>query len=43
MTFIKEGERAWTVPVVGGRRRVKRVYLNQLCEILGLDDDEDRL
>lgn len=36
-TFIKPGERSITVPKVGGRK-VKRVYLDQLCAILGLDE-----
>ncbi len=40
VTFVKEGVRAWTVPVVGGRS-VKRIYLNQLCALLGLDDEGD--
>ena len=37
VTFVKPGERAITVPKAGGRK-VKRVYLDQLCEILGLDE-----
>ena len=28
-----------TVPKVGGQR-VKRFYINQICDILGLDDDD---
>ena len=38
--FVKPGERSIVVPKVGGRR-VKRVYLDQLCDLLGLDDEED--
>lgn len=37
VTFVKPGERSFVVSKVGGRR-VKRVYLDQLCELLGLDD-----
>ena len=36
--FVKPGERSIVVPKVGGRR-VKRVYLDQLCDLLGLDDE----
>ncbi len=32
-TFVKPGERSITVPKAGGQR-VKRVYLDQICEIL---------
>ncbi|MBI4310786.1 MAG: type II toxin-antitoxin system HicA family toxin [Chloroflexi bacterium] len=35
--FTKEGERTISVPKVHGRK-VKRVYLDMICEILGLDD-----
>ncbi len=35
--FVKLGERTLSVPKVGGRK-VKRVYLDQICERLGLDD-----
>ena len=35
--FVKPGERPITVPKLGGKR-VKRVYLDQLCERLGLDE-----
>ncbi|MBI2171923.1 MAG: type II toxin-antitoxin system HicA family toxin [Chloroflexi bacterium] len=34
--FTKEGQRTIAVPKVGGRK-VKRTYLNQICEILGLE------
>ncbi len=37
VTFVKPGERSITVPKHGGKK-VKRVYLDQLCELLGLDD-----
>lgn len=37
VSFVKEGERAIIVPKEGGRW-VKRVYLDQICERLGLDD-----
>ena len=37
VTFVKPGERSVTVPKLGGRR-VKRVYLDLLCDLLGLDD-----
>lgn len=37
VTFVKAGEYPITVPKVGGRT-VKRVYLVQICERLGLDD-----
>ena len=36
-TFVKPGERSITVPKVGGQR-VKRVYLDQICDRLGLDE-----
>jgi len=36
MHFTKEGERTITVPLVKGRR-VKRTYLDIICERLGLD------
>jgi predicted RNA binding protein YcfA (HicA-like mRNA interferase family) len=36
VTFVKPGEFPFTIPKVGGRR-VKRTYLTQLCERLGLD------
>ena len=35
--FTKPGERTLSIPRVGGRR-VKRVYLDLICERLGLDD-----
>ena len=34
--FVKHGERPIVVPKLGGRK-VKRVYLVELCERLGLD------
>ena len=34
--FTKPGERTITVPVKD--EKVKRVYLNEICERLGLDD-----
>lgn len=37
VTFVKAGERPIVVAKDGGRW-VKRVYLDQLCERLGLDD-----
>jgi predicted RNA binding protein YcfA (HicA-like mRNA interferase family) len=37
VTFVKEGECAIVVPKDGGRR-VKRVYLDEICERLGLDE-----
>lgn len=37
VSFKKRGERSITVPLVSGRK-VKRTYLDQLCELLGLDD-----
>jgi predicted RNA binding protein YcfA (HicA-like mRNA interferase family) len=37
VVYIKEGERAIVVPKAGGRW-VKRVYLDQIAERLGLDD-----
>ena len=37
VAFKKSGERTITMPIVGGRK-VKRVYLDQICELLGLDD-----
>ena len=37
VAFKKPGERTITMPLVSGRR-VKRVYLDQICELLGLDD-----
>jgi predicted RNA binding protein YcfA (HicA-like mRNA interferase family) len=37
VTFAKEGERSITVPKVGGRM-VKRIYLDQICDRLGLDE-----
>ncbi len=37
VTFKKTGQRSITVSKVGGRK-VKRVYLDQICERLGLDD-----
>ena len=35
--FVKAGERPISVPLVSGRK-VKRTYLDQICERLGLDD-----
>lgn len=35
--FTKPGERTLTIPRHGGRR-VKRTYLDLICERLGLDD-----
>lgn len=35
--FLKPGERSITVPVHGGK--VNRVYLEQICIRLGLDDE----
>jgi predicted RNA binding protein YcfA (HicA-like mRNA interferase family) len=35
--FKKQGHRPLTIPTVSGRK-VKRVYLDQICTILGLDD-----
>lgn len=37
VTFAKDGERSITIPKVGGRM-VKRVYLEQICTRLGLDE-----
>ncbi|MGH2535360.1 MAG: type II toxin-antitoxin system HicA family toxin [Thermomicrobiales bacterium] len=37
VSFVKDGERPITVPKDGGRW-VNRVYLDQICERLGLDD-----
>jgi len=37
VAFKKPSERTITVPLVSGRT-VKRVYLDQICELLGLDD-----
>lgn len=37
VSFKKPGERTIIVPLVKGRK-VKRVYLDQICELLGLDD-----
>jgi predicted RNA binding protein YcfA (HicA-like mRNA interferase family) len=37
VSFKKPGGRTITVPLVSGNK-VKRVYLDQICEILGLDD-----
>lgn len=36
VTFIKAGEYPIVIPLVGGRK-VKRHYLNVICERLGLD------
>ena len=36
-TFVKPGERSLTVPKAGGQR-VKCVYLDQICDRLGLDE-----
>jgi predicted RNA binding protein YcfA (HicA-like mRNA interferase family) len=40
MTFAKPGERSMSIPLVSGRR-VKRIYLDQICQRLGLDDLDD--
>jgi predicted RNA binding protein YcfA (HicA-like mRNA interferase family) len=37
VSFKKAGRQTITVPLVSGRK-VKRVYLDKLCELLGLDD-----
>lgn len=37
VTFVKEGQRSATVPKQGGRK-VKRVDLDLLCDLLGLDE-----
>lgn len=37
VTFVKTGEVPVVIPLVGGRK-VKRVYLDQLCDVLHLDD-----
>lgn len=37
VSFTKAGEGTITVPILDGRR-VKRVYLDLICERLGLDD-----
>ncbi len=37
VTFAKPHAPAITVPIVG-RQKVKRVYLDKLCALLGLDD-----
>jgi predicted RNA binding protein YcfA (HicA-like mRNA interferase family) len=37
VSFKKPGARTIIVPLVKGRK-VKRVYLDQICELLGLDD-----
>ena len=37
VTFVKPGERPIAVPKLCGKR-VKRIYLDQLCERLGLDE-----
>ena len=39
-TFVKTGERSLTVPMVSGRR-VKRVYLDQILELLGLNEERN--
>ncbi|MBI3978944.1 MAG: type II toxin-antitoxin system HicA family toxin [Chloroflexi bacterium] len=36
--FVKKGEFPITVALVSGRK-VKRVYLKQICERLGLEED----
>jgi predicted RNA binding protein YcfA (HicA-like mRNA interferase family) len=35
--FVKQGERSITIPTLSGRK-VKRPYLTQICERLGLDE-----
>lgn len=37
VSFKKPGARALIVPLSSGRK-VKRVYLDQICDLLGLDD-----
>ncbi len=37
VTFVKAGELPIIFPLVGGRK-VKRVYLDQICDALRLDD-----
>ena len=37
MVFIKDGEQLLSIPLVSGRR-VKRIYLDQICRRLGLDE-----
>jgi len=37
VSFKKPGARTIIVPLASGRK-VKRAYLDQICEILGLDD-----
>ncbi len=37
--FRKDGERSITVPIHGGK--VGRVYLDDICTRLGLDDDHE--
>jgi predicted RNA binding protein YcfA (HicA-like mRNA interferase family) len=37
VVFVKAGERSISVPKSG--EKVKRVYLDQLCVRLGLDDE----
>jgi predicted RNA binding protein YcfA (HicA-like mRNA interferase family) len=37
VAFVKDGEGTFVVPLVSGRK-VKRRYLDQLCERLGLDN-----
>lgn len=37
--FKKRGERTIIVPIKGGRK-VKRVYLDEICRLLELDDEE---
>ncbi|MBI2941037.1 MAG: type II toxin-antitoxin system HicA family toxin [Chloroflexi bacterium] len=36
--FRRAGHRTITIPTVRGRK-VKRIYLDQVCELLGLDED----
>ena len=37
MIFVKPGETPLSVPLVSGRR-VKRIYLKKICELLDLGD-----
>jgi predicted RNA binding protein YcfA (HicA-like mRNA interferase family) len=37
VSFVKDDGPTIVVPLVSGRK-VKRVYLDRLCELLGLDD-----
>jgi predicted RNA binding protein YcfA (HicA-like mRNA interferase family) len=41
ITFVKAGELPIVIPLVGGRK-VKRGYLDQICDALRLDDWEEK-